>query len=102
MFHFGTTHNQERRDGFVSFRCFSLARRRRGEDERGRERTEEEGNGNLRRMGEDSDRMKEDGDEDGHRTLRREKKGLRTGRNQDFEKEKIEHHESCDSIAVFR
>ena len=22
MFHFGTTHNQERRDGFVSFRCF--------------------------------------------------------------------------------
>ena len=37
----------------------------------------------------------------GNGTLRREKQGFLTGRNKDFEKEKIESHESCDFIAVF-
>lgn len=46
MFHFGTNHH-ERRDGFVSFRCF-LAWRRMGEDEEDGRGLWEEGNGDLR------------------------------------------------------
>lgn len=63
MFHFGTCHQppQPRTAGRLRVvPLFSLAWRRRGEDFDKR-----------RRMGEDSERMKEDGDEDGHRTLRR-------------------------------
>ena len=56
MFHFGTDHtNQERRDGFVSFRCFLCC-----EEEEG-ERTLRGGNWDFRRMGEDFERTKEDG-----------------------------------------
>ena len=59
-------------------------------------------------MGEDLERKKEEL-EDGQRDLERmeedlergRKTGFLTGRNKDFEKEKIESHESCDFIAVF-
>lgn len=83
MFHFGTTNNQERRDGFVSFRCFLLLGERGGERNLirggGWERTERMGTG-LRGGG-------------GERTLRGGKRtermgtgtGIREGRTRDFE-----------------
>ena len=85
MFHFGTDHtNQERRDGFVSFRCFLGS-----EEEEGRGRERESG-----RRGEDLERTEEEL-EDGNGTWRgRERdfeKGetrLSIGQNQDFEKVK--------------
>ena len=100
MFHFGTDHtNQERRDGFVSFRCFlwlggrggertgtGIGEEGRGLGEDGRGRTRESG-----RMGEDFERMEEDGrgvGEDGHGTLRRKKTGLGTGQKKDSEQDK--------------
>ena len=87
MFHFGTTHNQERRDGFVSFRCFWLGGG-------GGERTKEEGRGRRGwkresgRRGEDFERMEEDFEQDETRALRREKQGLQQNENQAFEKVK--------------
>lgn len=46
MFHFRTNHNQERRDGFVSFRCFLWLGGRGGERNwRGGKRTERMGTG---------------------------------------------------------
>ena len=77
MFRFRTDHtNQERRDGFVSFRCFLWLGG-------GGEEDEEDGNGN-RGGGRDFERMEEDGrgvGEDGHGTLRREKQGFREDEN---------------------
>ena len=60
MFRFRTNHQppRERRDGFVSFRCFLWL-----EEEEGRGRERE--SGRTGRMGEDFERKKEDG-EDGN------------------------------------
>ena len=97
MFRFRTNHQppRERRDGFVSFRCFlwlggggwertdtGIGEDGIGLGEDGRGRTRESG-----RMGEDFERKKEEL-EDGHGTLRREKQGFRKDENQDFEKVK--------------
>lgn len=90
MFHFGTNHNQERRDGFVSSRCFLWLggwrrgedfekKRRMGEDERGRKRVGT-GIGGWERTKENGRWRGEDGD-DGHGTRRR-----RSG--EDFERRK--------------
>ena len=82
---------------------------------RGWEReSEEEGNGNRRRKGEDFERRKEDGEdgrgmeEEGNWTFRRkerefERDETRTlrGRKRDLEKEKKGNRESCDSKGVF-
>ena len=77
MFHFGTTNYQERRDGFVSFRCFLWL------GGRGGERTLRGGNWDFRRMGEDFERTKEDGrgrerdsENEGNGTLNRRKQRL--------------------------
>ena len=87
MFHFRTNHSQERRDGFVSFRCFLWLGG-------GGKRTERTGAGlGGGGMEEDFERREED--------FERTKKGLRGRRNKDFEKEKKGNRESCDSIAVF-
>ena len=76
MFHFGTDHtNQERRDGFVSFRCFLWL------GGRGGERT---GTG----IGEEGRGLGEDGRgwRGRERDFERKKQGLGTGQNNDSEK----------------
>lgn len=125
MFHFGTDHNQERRDGFVSFRCFLWLGG-------GGERTEEDGrglgeDGNVNRGGgertwrmmeEDSERMgtgiggggggertlrkkKRGSEQDETRTLRREENGTqRENENKDSEKEETDFEK--DENGTFR
>ena len=78
MFHFGTNH-QERRDGFVSFRCFLWLRRRRGEDFERTEEDGEDGHGNRRgwerTLEEDEARTWRNGKRDSERTKRDFEKG---------------------------
>lgn len=97
MFHFGTNHH-ERRDGFVSFRCFLWIGGGGERNLRGRKRTERTGTGlgggwertlrgweRTRKRGERDSEEEETGllgwrnkdfEEDETRTLRRRKKGI--------------------------
>ena len=129
MFHFGTNHTTRTAGRLSVVPLFSLARRRRGEEsERKKTGIGEDGSGTRRRMGEDFEMKEEDGEDGngkrggGERTLRggkrtermgnglggrrndtlkREKQGLGTGQNKDFEEGKKGNRESCDFIAVF-